>query len=83
MNEDRLRELSVELKKLFTEYGIEHEGFQLKILVREPYYDSIKDQFSNRNPILDLVVGTQDLDENWVIELMCIYPLLGDKYTKL
>jgi len=68
MNEQRLQELGVRLKAILKEYEIEDEGFQLKVFVKQSYYDSIKDNFSTRNALRDVIVGIRG--ENWAIDLM-------------
>ncbi|MCB9450795.1 MAG: hypothetical protein H6672_05115 [Anaerolineaceae bacterium] len=71
MNEARLRDLGIHIKALLQEYEIEDEGFQLKIFVKQEYYDKIKENFSRRNP-LDIVVGQRE--DDWGIDIMYLPP---------
>jgi hypothetical protein len=68
MNEQRLQEFGEKLKAMLKEYDIDEEGFELKVFVSLDYYDSIKDNFSKRNPLLDLVVGIRK--DDWGIDVM-------------
>ncbi len=76
MNEQRLEELAEKLKAILNEYEIAEEGFQLKIIVSQNYYDSIKDNFSKRNS-LDVIVGTRK--DNWAIDLMYLFTIGTEK----
>jgi hypothetical protein len=67
MDESRVQQLASEITNLLKEYEIDEEGFQLKVFVKQAYYDKIKNNFSKRNA-LDVVVGERG--DNWGIDIM-------------
>ena len=67
MDEKQLELLAIQIKNLLRENRIEAERFNGSIFVSWEYYDSIKDNFQKRNPILDAVVDSHG--DDWKIDL--------------
>ena len=72
MDERKLEALAMQITSLFIEYGLEAEKFNGTIFVSQEYYDRVKDNFKDRNPILDAIVCSHVSD--WKIDLI-ISPL--------
>jgi hypothetical protein len=55
---DKIDELAKKISMLLEEYKIEVETFNLNVLVKEEYYQSIKINFDTEMPVNDFVLAT-------------------------
>ena len=77
MDAERLGELAKDVMALLKNYEIPAEKFVMGILVSREYYESIKENFSDRDPT-DIIVGKGE--ENWAINLSRPYMQPGGSY---
>lgn len=67
MDKRKLHELADEVSKLLERYGVTADTFSVNITVPKEYFDSIKDNFPDRNRQIDFIITHST--ERWGISL--------------